>query len=164
MEIGLRFDSAVENYPEKDKLEGIVRTVIEEVARTYGLQENEEISVLLCDNAYIHTINKEYRHIDRPTDVISFALNEELDEEEQKGIPSNTLIGDLIISLDKAKEQGEEYGHGMERELAYLTVHGCLHILGYDHMTDEDKAEMRTEEEYILQTLNFIREGQSYNE
>ncbi len=164
MEIGLRFDVDVENYPDKEKIEDIIRTVIEEVATVYGLAENEEISVLLCDNAYIHKINKEYRQMDRPTDVISFALNEVLDEEEEKGIPSNTLIGDLIISLDKAKEQGEEYGHGMEREIAYLTVHGCLHILGYDHMTEEDKKEMRTEEEYILQKLNFIREGQSYNE
>ena len=117
-----------------------------------------ELSVVLCDNAYIHELNKTYRNIDRPTDVLSFALNE--GEEEGYDGPDTKLLGDIVISLDKTQEQAEEYGHSFERELAYLTVHGMLHILGYDHMTDEDKAEMRKEEEFVLHRLGFVREGE----
>ena len=141
--------------------EAVIRKVCDEVAVTYGLTPEEELSVVLCDNAHIHKLNKEYRSIDRPTDVLSFALNEGNDE---FGEEESHLLGDLIISLERTAEQAEEYGHPFERELAYLTVHGCLHILGYDHMTDEDKKEMRTEEEFILGKLGYVREDAPYNE
>ena len=141
--------------------EAVIRKVCDEVAVTYGLTPEEELSVVLCDNAHIHKLNKEYRSIDRPTDVLSFALNEGDDE---FGEEESHLLGDLIISLERTAEQAEEYGHPFERELAYLTVHGCLHILGYDHMTDEDKMEMRTEEEFILGKLGYVREDAPYNE
>ena len=110
--------------------EAVIRKVCDEVAVTYGLTPEEELSVVLCDNAHIHKLNKEYRSIDRPTDVLSFALNEGDDE---FGEEESHLLGDQIISLERTAEQAEEYGHPFERELAYLTVHGCLHILGYDH-------------------------------
>ena len=141
--------------------EAVIRKVCDEVAVTYSLTPEEELSVVLCDNAHIHKLNKEYRSIDRPTDVLSFALNEGDDE---FGEEESHLLGDLIISLERTAEQAEEYGHPFERELAYLTVHGCLHILGYDHMTDEDKKEMRTEEEFILGKLGYVREDAPYNE
>lgn len=141
--------------------EMVIRKVCEEVATTYGLTPEEELSVVLCDNAHIHQLNKAYRNIDRPTDVLSFALNEGDDE---FGKEESHLLGDLIISLERTAEQAEEYGHPFERELAYLTVHGCLHILGYDHMTEEDKREMRTEEEFILGKLGYVREDAPYNE
>lgn len=141
--------------------EAVIRKVCDEVAVTYGLTPEEELSVVLCDNAHIHKLNKEYRSIDRPTDVLSFALNEGDDE---FGEEESHLLGDLIISLERTAEQAEEYGHPFERELAYLTVHGCLHILGYDHMTDEDNKEMRTEEEFILGKLGYVREDAPYNE
>lgn len=141
--------------------EMVIRKVCEEVATTYGLTPEEELSVVLCDNAHIHQLNKAYRNIDRPTDVLSFALNEGDDE---FGEEESHLLGDLIISLERTAEQAEEYGHPFERELAYLTVHGCLHILGYDHMTEEDKREMRTEEEFILGKLGYVREDAPYNE
>lgn len=141
--------------------EEIIQKVCGEVSEVYGLSDEEELSVLLCNNEVIHQLNKEYRGIDRPTDVLSFALNEgdEIDMEVE-----THLIGDLIISLEQTAEQAEEYGHPFERELAYLTVHGCLHILGYDHMTDEDKAEMRREEEFVLGNLGYVREDAPYNE
>lgn len=141
--------------------EEIIQKVCGEVSEVYGLSDEEELSVLLCNNEVIHQLNKEYRGIDRPTDVLSFALNEgdEIDMEVE-----TYLIGDLIISLERTAEQAEEYGHPFERELAYLTVHGCLHILGYDHMTDEDKAEMRREEEFVLGNLGYVREDAPYNE
>ena len=141
--------------------EAVIRKVCDEVAVTYGLTPEEELSVVLCDNAHIHKLNKEYRSIDRPTDVLSFALNE---GDDKFGEEESHLLGDLIISLERTAEQAEEYGHPFERELAYLTVHGCLHILGYDHMTDEDKKEMRTEEEFILGKLGYVREDAPYNE
>lgn len=143
---------------EKKEYENIIESVCKEGAYIYGLDEDAELSVVLCDNAYIHGLNKTYRNIDRPTDVLSFALNE--GEEEGYDGPDTKLLGDIVISLDKTREQSEEYGHSFERELAYLTVHGMLHILGYDHMTDEDKAEMRKEEEFVLHRLDFVREGE----
>ncbi|MBD8934854.1 MAG: rRNA maturation RNase YbeY [Anaeroglobus sp.] len=143
---------------EKNEYENIIESVCKEGAHIYGLDEDAELSVVLCDNAYIHELNKTYRNIDRPTDVLSFALNE--GEEEGYDGPDTKLLGDIVISLDKTREQADEYGHSFERELAYLTVHGMLHILGYDHMTDEDKTEMRKEEEFVLHRLGFVREGE----
>lgn len=141
--------------------EAVIRRVCDEVGRVYGPEESWEMSVLLCDNKRIHELNREYRHIDRPTDVLSFALNE---GDEVNGEAESQLLGDLVISLERTAEQAKEYGHPFERELAYLTVHGCLHILGYDHMTEEDKKEMRTEEEFILGNLGYVREDAPYNE
>ena len=159
MIVTISYDDSVEERP---KCEKIIQEVCDEVARVYGLAENDEISVLLCDNQKIHEINREYRHIDRPTDVISFALNEG-EGYEDDGEESH-LLGDMVISLERTEEQGKEYGHGFERELAYLTTHSCLHILGYDHMTDEDKQEMRREEEHVLGNLGYVREDAPYNE
>lgn len=141
--------------------EAVIRRVCDEVGRVYGPEEPWEMSVLLCDNKRIHELNREYRHIDRPTDVLSFALNE---GDEVNGEAESQLLGDLVISLERTAEQAKEYGHPFERELAYLTVHGCLHILGYDHMTEEDKKEMRIEEEFILGNLGYVREDAPYNE
>lgn len=167
MNIEITFEQSVETDSHKESIENIIRKVLTEAAEVYGLEEDAEMSVLLCDNAYIHGLNKEYRGIDSPTDVLSFALNEEEyieTETPSDSLPDQNLLGDLIISLERMREQAEEYGHGEDRELAYLTVHGCLHILGYDHMEDEDKKEMRAEEEYILHQLGYLREGQNYNE
>ena len=143
------------------KIEEVIQKVCDEVSRVYGL-EDDELSILLCDNKKIYELNKEYRGIDRPTDVLSFALNEGDDYEGSE--EEHHLLGDMILSLERAHEQAIEYGHSFERELAYLTTHSCLHILGYDHMTDEDKKEMRTEEEFVLSNLGYVREDQPYNE
>lgn len=141
--------------------EDIINKVTAEVATVYGLQETDELGVMLCGNARIQELNREYRHMDKPTDVLSFALNEgDMAESEAE----HALLGDIIISLERTAQQAEEYGHGMERELAYLTVHGCLHILGYDHMEPEDKKEMREEEEFVLTRLGYVREDEPYRE
>lgn len=143
---------------QNDTYEQVIERVCQEAAIVYGLGPNAEISILLCKNEYIHRLNLQYRYIDRPTDVLSFALNE--GEEADYDGPDADLLGDIIISLDKVQEQAEEYGHSFERELAYLTIHGMLHILGYDHMEPDDKAEMRKEEEFILQRLGYVRPGE----
>lgn len=155
MKVRITYENKV---TEKNEYENIIESVCKEGAYIYGLDEDAELSVVLCDNTYIHELNKTYRNIDRPTDVLSFALNE--GEEEGYDGPDTKLLGDIVISLDKTREQADEYGHSFERELAYLTVHGMLHILGYDHMTDEDKTEMRKEEEFVLHRLGFVREGE----
>ena len=138
-----------------DEYEKVIDRVCEEAALVYGLGPNAEISILLCHNDYIHQLNKQYRNIDRPTDVLSFALNER--EDDGYDGPDTALLGDIIISLEKVQEQADEYGHSFERELAYLTIHGMLHILGYDHMEPDDKAEMRKEEEFILLDENITK-------
>ncbi|MBC3536422.1 rRNA maturation RNase YbeY [Megasphaera hominis] len=142
----------------QEKNEEVIERVCQEAALVYGLGPNAEISILLCHNEYIHELNKQYRDIDRPTDVLSFALNE--GEEDGYDGPDTALLGDIVISLDKVQEQADEYGHSFERELAYLTIHGMLHILGYDHMEPDDKAEMRKEEEFILTRLGYVRPGE----
>ena len=96
--------------------------------------------VTIVDNKTIHKINKEYRNVDRPTDVISFAFLDEKSERELKGGPTN--LGQIIISYQKAEEQAKEYGHSLKREMIFLFVHGMLHLLGYDHMNEADEKVM----------------------
>lgn len=112
-----------------------------------------EFNVILVDNNYIHELNKNYRKIDRETDVITFALedNEEVNEEEHR------LLGDIYISVDKAKSQALEYGHGFKREICFLAVHGFLHLLGYDHMNKHDEEIMFSKQELILNEANITK-------
>ncbi|HEY8463134.1 MAG TPA: rRNA maturation RNase YbeY [Bacillota bacterium] len=117
-----------------------------------------EVSLVLVDNDYIQELNLEYRGVDQPTDVLSFALEEadeapELHSEEE--LPK--LLGDIYISVERAREQAESYGHSLERELAYLATHGLLHLLGYDHQTSETKQVMRQAEERIMQEFMLSR-------
>ena len=118
---------------------------------TYALEvenvDNLEFNVIIINNEEIHKINKEYRGIDRPTDVISFALE---DYKDIKYENDYRVLGDIYISIDKVKEQAKEYGHSEKRELAFLAVHGLLHILGYDHMEKEDEKVMFSKQELIL--------------
>lgn len=111
-----------------------------------------EFNVIIVDNPYIHKLNKEYRGIDRETDVISFALedNEEIKEEHR-------VLGDIYISIDKAKSQAIEYGHSFKREICFLAVHGFLHLLGYDHMELEDEKVMFSRQEEILNEASITK-------
>lgn len=116
------------------------------------LDFNPIISVTLVDNEFIHILNKNYRGIDRPTDVISFAFLDGIENREEMLKSKNTVIlGDIYISIDKAIEQAQEYGHPLERELKFLFVHGLLHLLGYDHMCKEDEEIMFPLQEKILE-------------
>jgi probable rRNA maturation factor len=139
-----------------DGLEAVIRTILDKTAEVYDLSPQTEVSILLTDNETIHSLNRDYRGKDMPTDVLSFALNEG-DEPVIVDGPTEELLGDIIISLEKAAEQAVEYGHSQEREVAFLTLHGLLHLLGYDHETEEDKTEMRREEEHVLGLLGIGR-------
>ncbi len=112
-----------------------------------------EITVTLVDDEAIHEINRSYRNVDRPTDVISFPSEE---GESIAAIPDG-FLGDIIISVPRARAQAEEYGHSFRRELSFLAVHGTLHLLGYDHMTDEEAKEMFGLQEEILREMGIER-------
>lgn len=137
-------------------LEMVVRKAINKTAELYAL-EDAEVSVTLTNNAYIKELNQKYRGKDCSTDVLSFALNEG-DEPEIIGGPKLDVLGDIIISVETANAQAAEYGHSVEREIAFLTVHGMMHLLGYDHIEERDRLEMRKEEEYVLENLGITRE------
>ncbi|GAB4073412.1 rRNA maturation RNase YbeY [Barrientosiimonas marina] len=123
-----------------------------------GVASAAEVSVTFVSNEQITEINRNYRQQDRPTDVISFALQENTaDETEIIGKELPLILGDIIVSLDKAKEQAEEYGHSLERELGFLAVHGFLHLLGYDHMNQRDEKEMFGKQEHILGEFGLER-------
>lgn len=122
-------------------------------ALKYMNLKNVSFSVIFVDNDKIHKLNKDYRNIDRPTDVITFRL---ADYEEVMCGKIN-ILGDVYISLDKAKEQAIEYGHSYLRELSFLLIHGFLHLLGYDHMNEEDEKEMFSLQEEILDGYGIKR-------
>ena len=131
-----------------------VRRAVETVGRLYGAEE-AEVSVTLTDDAHIHVLNREYRGVDRPTDVLSFALMESEEPEIIGG--ASEVLGDLVISLERVQVQAEEYGHSALRELSFLTVHGMLHLLGYDHMEEDERLEMETEQRHVMEELGIER-------
>lgn len=151
---------AISNLQEKTiitpEMEQIVISVLQKTAEVYQIAPQTEVSVVLGNDEYIHGLNRQYREKDCPTDVLSFALNEGNEPEIIDG-PEEVLLGDIIISIETAARQAQEYAHSLERELAYLTIHGMMHLLGYDHMTEEDKEEMRHEEEHVLSLLGIQR-------
>lgn len=112
-----------------------------------------EFNIIIVDNNYIHKLNKEYRNIDRPTDVISFAL----EDANLLKIDNYRVLGDIYISIDKAIEQANSYGHSLKREICFLAIHGFLHLLGYDHMNEEDEKIMFEKQELILNEAGITK-------
>lgn len=135
-----------------------IEKILQFAAAEEGVADGAEVSVTIVNNEEIQKINKEYRGKDYPTDVISFALEEDGEGEiEIIGADMPPVLGDIIISADKAREQAEEYEHSLMRELGFLTVHGFLHLLGYDHMTEEEEKEMFTKQKDILNRYGLSR-------
>jgi len=138
--------------------------LIEKVMTTAFLTEkidklNLYINVILTNPENIRKANKEYRNIDKETDVLSFPMFEknEIQEMLKNGNDTKDILGDIIISISRVEEQAKEYGHSFEREFAYMLVHGFYHLMGYDHMNEEEKQEMRQKEENVLNLLNITR-------
>lgn len=154
MNIDFVFDNEVENF--ENNYEQDFTAIIEQALKTLGIEDDVEVSCVLVDDERIHEINREYRHIDRSTDVISFAM-EDNDQFYVEGMPRT--LGDIFISVDHANKQAEEYGHSLRREMCFLFTHGILHLLGYDHMTDEQEKEMFGLQDEILGALSIEREG-----
>ncbi|WP_332275814.1 rRNA maturation RNase YbeY [Bacillus velezensis] len=135
-----------------------VEKLLQFAAEKEGVQDQAEVSVTIVTNEEIREINRDYRGKDTPTDVISFALEEEgEDEVEIVGADMPPVLGDIIISADRTKEQAEEYGHTFMRELGFLAVHGFLHLLGYDHMTKEEEEEMFSKQKDLLDEYGLTR-------
>nr|UWI49043.1 rRNA maturation RNase YbeY [Clostridioides difficile] len=132
-----------------------IKDIILECLDYEGYDDNYEVSLSFVDNKEIHELNREYRGVDRATDVLSFPLLS--DDFEDVELEEESL-GDIVVSLERALEQSIEYNHSFEREVCFLICHSMFHLLGYDHDTDENTKEMREKEEYILNKLNITRE------
>lgn len=150
-----------EKFDDQPLLERVITAALE----AEGVKTPCEVDVLITDDAGIHQINLEQRGIDRPTDVLSFPMFNyvpgcpPVDDADADPATGLTPLGDMVISLERAREQAQEYGHPVERELSYLAVHSVLHLLGYDHVDEgEQKARMRQREEAILSDLGITRD------
>lgn len=137
-----------------DQIEAMAYKTIEEVLRVEDFTSDVEVSLTLVDKDEIHTLNRDYRGVDRPTDVLSFPMDDEIFPGEED---VDLILGDIVICLDIAKAQAEEYGHSLDRELSYLICHSTLHLLGYDHMEEDEKAIMRGKEKEIMKNLGVFK-------
>lgn len=151
------FENEQEKQPVTYKLKMLVRRAIEATLDHEQYGNACEVSVTFTDDASIHELNKKFRGVDRPTDVLSFPLFDYEGESEEPPVDELLgMLGDVVISLETAARQAEEFGHSFEREVAFLTVHSMLHLLGYDHETgDEDEAEMRAKQREIMERLGL---------
>lgn len=149
----LKLDILIDNRQDRVELDEdiipLIEEAIEAVLRLEGKSLDYEISISFVNNEEIRELNRLYRNVDRETDVLSFPMEE--------GLVQTNMLGDIVISLEKALEQSVEYGHSLKREVIYLIVHSMLHLLGYDHMTEEEKRAMREREKEIMKRLNIFK-------
>ena len=147
---------------EKNKeYEKLIKKVIDECFKNENMQGLKlYVSITLTVPEVIHKLNKEYRNIDKATDVLSFPMfeAEELEQIKKDNLDEEDILGDMVISIPRVEEQAVEYGHSFERELVYMCVHSFYHLLGYDHMVEEDKKKMRAKEDEVLNILKITRD------
>ncbi|MDD3705953.1 MAG: rRNA maturation RNase YbeY [Clostridiaceae bacterium] len=155
-------DNRQEEIIVDEVMEAFVVQVVEKVLTYEECEDEFEVSISFVGNEEMRSLNKEYRNIDKETDVLSFPLvefiEEELNAEDENAeyIEEEIALGDIVISMEKALEQSEEYGHSFNRELAFLLIHGMLHLLGYDHDEEASEGEMFDKQEEILKRLNLF--------
>lgn len=151
------FENGQDKLPVTYKLKMLVRRAIEATLDYEQYQNVCEVSVTFTDNEEIHKLNLQFRGVDRPTDVLSFPLFDYEGESEEPPVDDfKGMLGDIVLSLEQAAKQGEEYGHGFDREVAFLTVHSMLHLLGYDHETgEEDEVDMRRRQSEIMALMGL---------
>lgn len=156
------FEIIYKDIEEKEECEKVIEKVLRQCFREEKIENSKLcITITLTNSENIKRINSEYRNIDRATDVLSFPMfeKEELEEKiKTNDFKHEDILGDIIISIKKVQEQAIEYGHSFERELSYMVVHGFYHLMGYDHIQEEDKKKMRPKEEKILNDLKIGRE------
>ena len=147
------------DFDENKNLEDLINKVLEECFKTEKIDDYKlYISVTLTNPEYIQKLNREYRQIDKATDVLSFPMFEKDETKSLENLEFEETLGDIVISIERVEEQAKEYGHSFERELAYMVVHGFYHLMGEDHMNEEEKAIMRAKEENVLNKLKIVRE------
>jgi len=144
------FDNRQDKIKIQKSTEDLLEKVIETSLKLENMSLDYEISVSFVTNDEIRELNSQFRNIDKETDVLSFPFEDEF----ETGI---RILGDIVLSVEKAMDQAEEFGHTVERELAYLTAHSTLHLMGYDHMNDDDKSIMRQKEKAIMKALQIFK-------
>ncbi len=144
------YDDRQDDIEITEEIKNLIEKSIAAVLKVENLDENVEVSVSFVGDDEIRDLNRDYRGVDKSTDVLSFPMDDEF-------IIESRILGDVIINTRRVMEQAEELGHSNERELSYLTVHSILHLLGYDHMEDEDKKEMREREKLAMKELSIYR-------
>lgn len=156
MKIHLFFSNEQDKLEPPEGMEQLIEDCTRGALEEEEIEDDAEVSVTLVDNGRIRALNAEHRGNDRETDVLSFPL---CDDEGFEVNPDTDaiLLGDIVISLEKARAQAEEYGHSLRREVAFLVTHSLFHLLGYDHMTPEEEAEMFAKQERVLERLGITR-------
>lgn len=153
MKLRIYFDNIQSKRPAGYQLKILMRRAIEATLAYEGVKQDVEVSLTFADDESIHRLNLEYRGIDRPTDVLSFPLEEDAEEQTGRGL---LVLGDIVISLERAATQAEEFGHSYEREVAFLCIHSMLHLLGYDHELGEaEDADMRRRQHEIIDSIGL---------
>lgn len=159
----MQIDIEYLNVEPNEKYEEIISKVLNKCFEEENLPPNKlSVSITLTDLKNIRNLNCKHRNIDKETDVLSFPMfeKEEIDKKVAKNdFQTEDILGDMVICIPKVEEQAKEYGHSFERELSYMVVHSFYHLMGYDHMEEESKKEMRQKEEYILKQLGITREN-----
>ena len=141
------FDNRQDLIEIDEEIEKIVEKSIEAALKEIDFTEDYEVSVSFVGDEEIHELNRDYRGVDRTTDVLSFPMDDEF----------TNMLGDIVININKVIEQAKEYGHSEKREISYLTVHSTLHLMGFDHEEEEDKKEMRAVEDRVMEKLEISR-------
>ncbi len=144
------YDDRQDDIKISEEIKALIEKSVAAVLKVEELDENVEVSVSFVGDEEIRELNRDYRGVDKSTDVLSFPIDDEF-------ILDNRILGDVIINTRRVMEQAEELGHSNEREFSYLTVHSILHLLGYDHMEDEDKRQMREREKLAMKELSIYR-------
>ncbi|NLI91642.1 MAG: rRNA maturation RNase YbeY [Peptococcaceae bacterium] len=180
MELDITWEENSVGQKEKTLLQELLKKGIYEALIVGGGPDDAEIGLVLVDDQTIHELNKSYRGVDRPTDVLSFAMMEKgegepeifiedfleedaaefedvINDVESLAVYEDPILGDIVISVERARAQAEEYGHSFEREILYLAVHGTFHLLGFDHDSEEEAVVMRRAEEQVMEKLELSR-------
>lgn len=157
MTIDIYFSNEQNKYTVDENLENLVNKAVSGALEFEEIDFDCEVSVTFTDNDGIRKLNREYRNKDSATDVLSFPMYA-FTEDDMPDTDFSVELGDIVLSLERAMEQSEEYGHSYEREVAFLTVHSVLHLLGYDHeLSEEDDADMRERQRKIMENINILR-------
>ena len=155
MEITINVDP--ETISIEDEIKNEIVRAVELIGDNYDAADCE-VSITLTDDAHIRELNRQYREIDRATDVLSFAFNESDEPKIEYGGEEHVdVLGDIVVSVERAREQAVEYGHSFKREMVFLLVHGMLHLLGYDHIEESERLEMEAEQKFIMAELGIDR-------
>lgn len=156
MKIYIDYSNEQDKLDPPEDFEQLVEDCARAALEEEEIEDDAELSVTFVDNARIRELNREHRDIDRETDVLSFPLGDENGFEVDPDADA-ILLGDIVISLEKAQAQAQEYGHGFRREVAFLLTHSLFHLLGYDHTTPEEETEMFAKQEKVLEKLGITR-------